>query len=90
MGAGIPCNQIYATHTWSGQLEAICLKALCEMLEALCLKGMCLYVATSVDAACYNFDNCFPPITLSVIVAVMKGNLHLHIGNQRGKHKVLS
>ena len=31
-------------HTWSGQLEAICLKALWDMLEALCLKSVCLHV----------------------------------------------
>ena len=59
------------------------------MLEAICLKSMCLYVAR-FDAACYGLDNCFPTITLSVIVAVVKGNLHQHSGNQRGKHKVLS
>ena len=35
------------------QVEAICLKALCEMLEALCLKSVCLHVI-SFDAACSN------------------------------------
>ena len=35
------------------QLEAICFKAVCEMLEALCLKSVVLHVI-SFDAACIN------------------------------------
>ena len=41
-----------ATMTGS-QLEAICLKDLCEMLEAVCLKSVCVHVI-SFDAACSN------------------------------------